>query len=178
MPATGFTVRALDTPDAAAYRDLRLLGLRESPSAFGSSYEETKDVPLEEQAKRIKYAPEQGVIIGAFEQNLVGIGGIGRCDRLKEKHKAWIWGLYVHPDFRGRGLARAIMVQLMDYARANEDIIIVNLTVTSTNLSAKRLYEDLGFRTIGHEPKALRVAGVFYDWDHLSMEITRGGDTG
>jgi len=166
----GLSVRTLTPEDAVEYWTLRLMGLQESPAAFGSSYEESKDSPAAEQAKRLAFAPGEGLVVGVFSDHLVGLGGLSRCERLKERHKAWIWGLYVLPDFRQRGAGRAIMVQLLDYARVNPTIVMINLTVTTTNLAAKRLYEDLGFSTIGHEPKALQVGGAYYDWNHMSME--------
>jgi RimJ/RimL family protein N-acetyltransferase len=178
-PPAGFVLRPLNAADAAAFLQLRLYSLQESPTAFGSSYEESKHSTAEEQVKRICFAPGQGVIIGAFKDGqLVGLGGLSRCERLKERHKAWIWGLYVLPEFRGRGLARAVMAQLMDYARAQEDILIVNLTVITSNQWAKKIYEQLGFVTTGHENKALQVGGVFYAWDHMNYEIPRPARAG
>jgi hypothetical protein len=38
-------IRRLNTSDASAFQLLYLLGLREAPTAFGSSYAEEKDRP-------------------------------------------------------------------------------------------------------------------------------------
>ncbi len=176
---TGFALRALTSADAAAFLDLRLFSLQESPAAFCSSYEESKSITIEEQAKRLSFASGQGVVVGVFNgDRLIALGGLSRCERLKERHKAWIWGLYVRPEFRGQGLARAMMERLMAYAVTQPDVLVVTLTVITSNHWAKKIYEQLGFVTTGHEDKAICVDGVFYAWDHMVYAIPHPGRAG
>jgi ribosomal protein S18 acetylase RimI-like enzyme len=168
------TVRPLKPADAALFRKLRLFGLQESSTAFGSSYKQAEKIPLKEHAKRLNLARSEGVVVGAFEKNqLVGVGGLLRHDGIKERHKAFIWGLYVLPKFRKRGIGRAILNRLVATAISIKGLIIVKLAVESSNNPAKKLYESFGFRVIGREPKALRVDGVFFDEDFMILELER-----
>jgi hypothetical protein len=78
---TEITIRPLTPADAAAFKALRLQGLQEIPSAFGSSYEEECDTLVEELARR--FAPQAGrARFGAFDgEHLVGIAGIGQEEK-------------------------------------------------------------------------------------------------
>lgn len=56
--------------------------------------------------------------------------------------------LCIDPDHQGQGLGRLLMQHLMDFARA-EFCTIFLLEVRRSNSSARRLYESLGFNTLG-----------------------------
>jgi ribosomal protein S18 acetylase RimI-like enzyme len=51
----------------------------------------------------------------------------------------------VHPDFRGRGLARQLMQHIIDFAHNEQKLDAIDLHVWEDNLPAIRLYEALGF---------------------------------
>ncbi|MCK4578394.1 MAG: ribosomal protein S18-alanine N-acetyltransferase [Candidatus Marinimicrobia bacterium] len=54
----------------------------------------------------------------------------------------------VHPDHRGKGLARALMESVEEHCRAN-DLQRVFLEVRRDNEIANRLYQSLGFQSVG-----------------------------
>ena len=76
-------IRRLIPADATVFLALRLEGLRESPSAFGSSYEEECDTPLSMIEARL--AADSGRnMFGAFDgDQLVGLVAVGRETALK-----------------------------------------------------------------------------------------------
>jgi RimJ/RimL family protein N-acetyltransferase len=156
-------VRFLGPEDFDLFWPVRLLALRESPEAFGASYEESKRLPPEEAIKRL--SPEDGgFVLGAFIDGvLVGVTGCMRQQGLKGRHKAVIWGVYVVPDFRGRGVARAMMSKALSHCLLIDGLEEVTLTVVTTNESALKLYQSLGFVTYGVEPRALKVEDRYYD---------------
>jgi ribosomal protein S18 acetylase RimI-like enzyme len=51
----------------------------------------------------------------------------------------------VHPDFRGRGLAKHLMQHMIDFAHATYKLKAIDLHVWDKNHTAIRLYEDMGF---------------------------------
>ncbi len=59
-----------------------------------------------------------------------------------------ILNVCVDPDKRRRGLARAMMLHLLDTAN-NHGALIAYLEVRPSNLPALSLYNDLGFRHVG-----------------------------
>lgn len=156
-------VRQLDGSDAAAYRLLRLAGLREAPTAFGSSYEESEHRPLADYAHRLE-PTERTAVFGAFDLDaLIGTVGVYRETGLKERHKAVLWGMYVTPASRRSGAAKALVRSALEAARELAGVIQVKLAVESTNWPAIALYESMGFRPFGREERALLVDDRYYD---------------
>jgi GNAT superfamily N-acetyltransferase len=163
-------IRRLTSADAPAYRALRLRGLWEYPQAFTSSHAEDEELPLEATLKRL--ASEHRKFWGAFQDGeLVGMVGLDRETRPKNRHKATVVGMYVAHEQMGRGIGRALLQALVDDARAWGLELLV-LTVTHAESGARRLYERCGFRSFGIEPRAIKVDGHHYAKNHMYMELT------
>ena len=79
----------------------------------------------------------------------------------KRAHKAVLWGMYVRRTARGTGLARGLVEAVIDHAR--ERAVLVQLSVVSDNLVARRLYGSLGFEPYGVEARSLKVDGRYLD---------------
>jgi ribosomal protein S18 acetylase RimI-like enzyme len=164
-------IRRLTPADAAAFQALRLQALRDTPSAFASSYEEEKDFPLALLEERLALRADRGSF-GAFEDGpLIGMVVLGRPEHRKLRHKALIWSLYVAAPARGRGTGRALLAQALALARAQPEVQYVNVGVTAGNTAAIRLYESAGFRCFGREPGALLIDGQLHDELHLSLRV-------
>jgi ribosomal protein S18 acetylase RimI-like enzyme len=155
--------RRITSADAAAYRSLRLEGLREAPSAFTASYEEESSTPLTEIERRL--SPDSGRdYLGVFDgEELIAIARVDRDSSPKQNHRAHVRGVYVSSNHRGKGAARKLMEYALDCAASLQGVTHVNLAVTAGNEPAQRLYESLGFKAWGYEPAALIVDGVVYD---------------
>jgi ribosomal protein S18 acetylase RimI-like enzyme len=144
--------------DAALYRDVRLEGLRCNPEAFGSTFER-------ENAKSLAWFEERiasSDVFGAFAgEELVGVAGLLPHQGQKERHKAFLWGMYVRPGARKTGVGRRLIETLIDAARGRVELI--QLSVVSDNEGARRLYASLGFVEYGLEKKSLKQDGRYYD---------------
>lgn len=168
-------IRRLQESDAEGMWRLRREALEREPASFGESVREFLSVPVATHAQRIKDGGDESFIVGAFEgESLVGMSGFFRELRDKRRQKGTIWGVYVSPDYRGRGVARAVMNALLGSIRELPGMVCVYLTVTSSNTAARELYLSLGFRSFGVEPKALAIDGAFFDEEHMVLEIERG----
>ncbi len=166
------TVRQLAPADAQSFRALRLRGLRESPEAFGSTYEEEVDRPLQMTVDGLAGATGSAVF-GALDDDgaLVGIGGVHRESKRKAQHRAGIFGMYVVPEARGRGLGRALLQALVDHAHTLEGLHRLELGVTTTNTAARGLYAAFGFVPYGVQPDAYRSGGRSWDTELMTMAL-------
>lgn len=82
-----------------------------------------------------------GDYFGYFEgERLVAMAG----ERMQVGSFREISGVCTHPEFQGRGMARALMRRLIALQRSRGQTSFLH--VMSANLGARRLYEDLGFR--------------------------------
>lgn len=162
-------IRRLAVPDVSAYRALRLRALREHPEAFTSSYEEDAAQPL--QVTEARLASSSFAAWGAFEGDaLLGMIGLERERRSKNRHKGTVVGMYVAPEALGLGLGRELLAALVAHARETGLQSLV-LTVTEGNAPAQRLYEGAGFRSFGVEPDAIRVGGQSFGKNHMQLDL-------
>ena len=148
-------IRALTEDDLEAYVAVRREALVDSPLAFAASPDDDFASSAMNLAAQMKNAPDW-VIFGAFDERLVGTVGLIRDRHVKAAHKMHLWGMYVTPSARRRGLATELLQAAMEHARATEGIEWIFLGVTAAAPAARRLYERAGFELWGTEPDALR----------------------
>jgi ribosomal protein S18 acetylase RimI-like enzyme len=157
-----FEIRPVTRAEAPAWRALRLEALRAHPLAFMSSYEESVERDLAFFADRIPQPGGADVLFGVYVgDDLRGCAGFGREPGLKEKHKGFMWGVYLRPDLRGRGIGEALVGRVIDHARGQ--VSLLRCSVTIENTAACELYRRMGFIDYGIEPRSLRYEGVDYD---------------
>ena len=144
--------------------------MREHPEAFTSSFEEESLKPVTNSEQRLSEASTCR-FWGAFvDKTLVGMVGLERDSRLKVRHKGLIIGMFVATEFARRGIARTLLKTLLEHAR-EIGLELLLLTVTRGNVAAEKLYLDLGFRSWGMEPGAIRVQGQRFDKNHLFLQL-------
>jgi ribosomal protein S18 acetylase RimI-like enzyme len=163
-------LRILTPDDAEAFWRLRLQAFRGEPLAFGSTAEDHAGRPLSEVARELGQS-EDHYAVGAFlsadrGEVLVGMLGLDRDRRTKRRHRAKVWGMYVDPPARGRGVGQALVDEIVARARRTAGLEQLYLTVMADNASARRLYERAGFAVYGRAPRAMILDGKGYD-EHL-----------
>ncbi|MBD3107471.1 GNAT family N-acetyltransferase [Bacillus sp. AGMB 02131] len=161
-------IRILQPSDAVQYQSLRLAALQTNPEAFGASYEEEVHFSTDRFGDRLQSANVW--TFGAFEQEkLIGSATLLRETKIKLQHKANIYAVYVTPEKRGLGIGRSLIEEAIRKARAINGVEQLNLSVVTTNTAALKLYELLGFQTFGHEKHALKIAGTYFDEQHMVL---------
>lgn len=167
-------IRRLRPDDARLFQAIRLRGLLEVPSAFTSSHAEEVSTPLSVIAERLAPKPDRAVL-GAFEgDQLAGVLGIQREAKRQVAHKAFLWGMYVAPEFRHRQIGRSLVARALDIAKDELGVRSVNLGVNTRNAAAVALYESMGFQTYGTEIGFLMIDGVLHD-EHLMTRVLATG---
>lgn len=77
----------------------------------------------------------------------------------------------VGPAARGRGIGRAMGEYAVEWHRANGFEAIQFNAVVSTNISAVRLWETLGFEIVGTVPHAFRLPGDQPDSSYADLHV-------
>jgi ribosomal protein S18 acetylase RimI-like enzyme len=157
------------------YKHIRLKGLQTDPQAFGSSYKDEVLFPDEKWKKRLeKVGQGQSWVYFAFgpEGKVVGMIGAYRNDEFVKNHKAEIWGVYVLPEARGKGIAKLLIQKIVDILSADLDINTLSLQVNTDQEVAKKLYLGSGFK-LKETHKIFLGDGVEHQVSTLERDIIR-----
>ena len=105
--------------------------------------------PWSEQALREELENEQAVFFVAEDETgrLMGYTGmhvvLGEC---------YMDNLAVDPSFRHKGVGRALLQALIDWARTHKGVFLT-LEVRPSNEIPRRLYTSMGLREVGRRPR-------------------------
>jgi ribosomal protein S18 acetylase RimI-like enzyme len=164
------SIRRLASSDTLALALLRRRALEDAPLAFAASLEDDRALSLDFVAKMLDDTQEQAVFGCCDGSDLTGMVGLLRDAKVKRRHKAGIWGMYVLPSTRRKGIARALLQAAIEQARAWR-VEQLHLSVSVAAAEAKRLYESAGFIAWGREPRALAWNGEHVDEDHFVLDL-------
>lgn len=161
---TMIKIRPITQDDADQFWELRLEALKYNPEAFSASYEESINKSMEAVRTRINVT-EENFILGAFVESnrLIGMIGFYRGQAKKLNHKGHIWGTYVTSEFRGKGIAKEILVEIIERAKKIEGLIHINLEVVTFNEGARKLYKSVGFEVYGLERNGFKLNDQYFD---------------
>lgn len=149
---TPIQVRRLAGADVHDFRTIRLAALRTAARAFGSTYDVEAARPIADVEKRL----ETVIVFGAYhEGQIAGMVGLRQEDGVKVRHKGFVWGFYVQPDLRRRGIGEALFTAVLDAADGMVEQL--HLSVVQGNDGAIGLYRKFGFESYGVEPRSLKT---------------------
>ena len=164
-------IRKLTKHDAEDYRKIRLEALYNNPDSFGTMYHEEAIKTINEFRDRIP-VDNNNFILGYYEdKELIGIIAFYQEERIKTRHKAYIRSMYVRQEYRGKGIGKLLLNELMKRAKAINEIEILLLDVVTTNISAKQIYLSFGFELYGIEEMAYKFNNQYLDLGYMSLRI-------
>lgn len=145
-------IRELGPDDSQAYRHLRIEA--SADPAFASS-PAVEAAISDELLKRVLDTSTNGEILGAFDgTRLLGMIGFGRN---AETSSGTLFGLFVTPGHRNKGLGRALVRALIRHVTLSTTLSCLELLVDASNDVAIDLYRTEGFEMEEGVASALRM---------------------
>lgn len=153
-------IRRLKIGEGDLYRRIRLESLRESPEAFGSTYEVAASRSEESwslQADGSATGRDRATFIVLADQP-IGLAALYRDDEIpSEGEMIQVW---ISPDHRGGRLAIELMDVVFQWAVSN-GFETIRAEVTPPNARARRFYEKYGFVLQDTENPAIDSDSIF-----------------
>jgi ribosomal protein S18 acetylase RimI-like enzyme len=149
MEAPGVRVRRTIPAEWQRVRDLRLRSLEDAPEAFGSTLEEEQAFGQPEWVAWIQgwEGATNALYVAEVEDDGAWVGmAVG--SRTGEEGRAHLYGMWVDPAWRTRGVGARLVHEVLGWAGSWGARSMV-LGVTETNDGAARFYERLGFADTG-----------------------------
>jgi ribosomal protein S18 acetylase RimI-like enzyme len=166
VSATEVEIRRLGDADVADYREIRLAALEDEPESFGAVHAIEASRPLSFFAERLA----SSLVVGAYNGALiVGMVGCKQEEATKKSHKGFIWGFYVRPEWRRRGVGSALVAELIH--AAGQVVEQLTLAVVAQNVAAISLYTRFGFAVYGVEPRSLKGAEGYSDEVLMALRL-------
>ena len=106
--------------------------------------------------ERVNAADNEAMLICLVEGKVAGNCQIVWTKGLKTRHRATV-AIALLQEFWGQGIGTRLLEELIRIAKANENILQVELDFIEGNARARALYEKLGFRICGVKPDAIRL---------------------
>lgn len=139
-------VRRTEERDWHDVKRLRLAALSDSPDAFAATVREEASLP---DAEWKSWAAPEGsatAFLAEDEGQVCGIVGVLRDER--DASAASLISMWVESDHRRRGAGRGLVAAVIRCCAEN-DVSLLRLWVTASNLPAIALYESCGFARTG-----------------------------
>lgn len=149
-------------------KTLRLEALKNNPTAFGRSYEETVDDSDEKWKEKLN---GQSYYFARDNHEFVGMISYYRHEGAKTNHLFGICAFYVRPAFQSQGVGRRLLEQVLTTIKSLPEAHKIKIFGTVGNDRATKLYESAGFRLVGIQKDELRVDGQFYDEMEFEMVL-------
>jgi len=169
---TEIEIRKLSPSDAAAFIKIRLAALRESPNAFMMDTVDEENETPQTILPRIydENQPSETFVIGAFDQGqLIGTSAFKRKKWRKLRHRGTLWGVYILPDYRKRGIAHILLQKTIDTAREISELDQITLEVSGK--FQRNFYESLGFVAWGVEKNGTKIGENYLTWTHMVLNL-------
>jgi GNAT superfamily N-acetyltransferase len=151
------SIRRIQLGENEIFKRIRLAALRDSPSAFATTYESAVNRSADswrEQVDSTAQGSDRATFIAFSDDLPIGIAALYRDkDRMDVGEVLQVW---VAPEFRSKGVAQKILDAVFQWAGENGFCIIL-ATITKGNERALHFYLKYGFKDL--DPAAIDNAG-------------------
>jgi ribosomal protein S18 acetylase RimI-like enzyme len=158
-----FKIDTISPDEWEEYKKIRLDSLATDPQAFGLSFDEMSKRTKQEWQKSIQDTLDsnaKGEIIAARN----GSEFIAMAGYYPENiNTAYIYGVYVKKDYRGRGAGLEVMDALIKLITENKNFTQIELGVNINQTRAIELYKHFGFEIIKIDKGVKMGDGKLYD---------------
>lgn len=141
---------------------------------FISTSEEFKEDPEEYKSSMRENKQSGGLTLVAEHNGEIAGFLVFRRNQMKRLNHTGSFGMAILDEYRSQGLGTAMLVKMIDWAKAQEGLEKICLGVFSTNERAIAAYKKIGFSEEGREIRQIRFTdGQYADDIRMALFIDR-----
>ena len=140
-----FTIRRLTEENWFELSQIRLKALLSDPQVFGSNYEREKDTP-EDDWRNLLRSDENAVFLIYENEKPIGMTCISISRDDATKKTALMWGSWLAPEFRRKGLSELMYNARISWAKEQPTVEKITVSHRASNLSSKFANQKHGFK--------------------------------
>ena len=166
-------VRA-EPSDFSVIRNLMLKALKEDPTAFSVTFEEynfNSDEWWQRYIMPFLNLFDQLMFLAKEGNDTVGMIGALFENKSRKRHISTIVWFYVAKEHRKKGIGKKLIDSIINEIKQKSWIKKIALMVNEPQVSAKSMYEKVGFLNTGILKKELNIDGTFYDVHIMEKEL-------
>ena len=114
---------------------------------------------------------EHCIIVGIMDDVVVGYASLSPY-RTKDAFKSTVeLSIYIHEDYRGKGVASKLMAHILDHARVTDTLHTVVSVITAGNAASTVLHERFEFTYCGLTPQVGFKHGKYQDTETYALLV-------
>lgn len=162
-----YEIRKMEHKDAASIIDHKNKVTVENPDTLATAAE-NKVITIEEEEETIaSLGPNDLGIVAVDGDKVIGMLNLRQDHRAKFEHIGQ-FGISMQQAYTGHGTGTAMVEQAIEFARNNEKIEKLILTVFSNNPGAIKLYKKLGFESEATLKNQVKLKEGYTDLIYMS----------
>jgi RimJ/RimL family protein N-acetyltransferase len=145
------SIRQLQENDWPVLKQIRLKALKSDPGVFGGEYEiESQN---SDQEWRDIFKP-YNAIFGIYDgETLIGTTSVGINIKDPTGKSAILWGSWLEPSYRSKGISRLMYQARIDWARSHPGCEKITVSHRASNLASGKANQKQGFVYTHTTPK-------------------------
>lgn len=139
------SIRQLTAEDWRVFSQVRLRALKSDPLVFGSNYEKESQFTEADWRSRLEQSDDSAVFMLFANKTPIGITGVSVFRDDPTGKTALLWGSWLAPDFRGKGLSELMYKARLDWAKQHQTVKRIIVSHRASNLASKYANQKHGF---------------------------------
>lgn len=145
-------IKQLNENDWREFREIRLRALLSDPKVFGSHYEREKNYSKQDWKEWVG-ANNQAIFFICDDEITIGMTGIYIPQDTVTKTTAVLWGSWLEPDYRRKGISELMYKARIDWARSQPELKRIEVSHRESNVASKFANQKHGFQLVKEENK-------------------------
>jgi RimJ/RimL family protein N-acetyltransferase len=138
------SIRQLTADDWREFSRIRLKALQTDPLVFGSTYERESQFTEADWRERLR-AKDSAVFMIFDGETPIGMTGVAVFREDSTNKTAILWGSWLEPQFRGKGLSDLMYKARINWAKNYSGIERIIVSHRASNLASKYANQKHGF---------------------------------